>query len=313
MRVMVPGGCGYIGAQLVPVLLSRGHTVSVVDEMWFGGGSLPRDNDRLSSSMMSALPENVEFENHDAVIDLAGMTNNSMCELNPVLDHQNNRVRFDKFTRSARSNGIKHFIYASSLAAYGSTKTPATEDTPLRPTTLYGASKAYCESQALRLQSDEFAVTIVRAASVVGASMNMRFDTTMNKMTHDAERYGQIQVNGGIQVRTHVSIKDLCDFYCLCLESKETHGQVYNVVDKNMTVGESAELVAGLSGASITYGGRVDQRSYVVDGAKARVIGWEPKHGIENAVRDILVRLRSSYWEDSTTNDKYQRMRYDIA
>ena len=117
MRVMVPGGCGYIGAQLVPVLLSRGHTVSVVDEMWFGGGSLPRDNDRLSSSMMSALPENVEFENHDAVIDLAGMTNNSMCELNPVLDHQNNRVRFDKFTRSARSNGIKHFIYASSVAA----------------------------------------------------------------------------------------------------------------------------------------------------------------------------------------------------
>ena len=306
MRVLVPGGCGYIGAQLVPVLLSRGHTVRVLDNQWFGDGGLPKDNEHLSVFAVDA-----SKKPYDAVIDLAGLTNNAMCELNPVLDHRNNRARFVVWLRNAQDRGVQHYIYASSVAAYGSSHEPLTEDAPLRPTTLYGASKAFCEWKALRFQSTGLAVTIVRAASVVGASMNMRFDTTMNKMTHDAVRNGVIRVNGGNQVRTHVSIKDLCDFYVMCLEGKITG--TYNVVDANMTVGESAQLVGGLSGASITYGGPTDQRSYMVDGAKARALGWEPKYGIENAVRDILVRLKSSYWDDSTTNDKYQRMRYDIA
>ena len=314
MKVLVLGGCGYIGAQLVPVLLSCGHKVDVLDNMWFGDGGLPKDNGALSVQWGDAHPGNIVFEKYEAVIHLACMTNNVMCELNPYLDYAKNRLQFANVVSFAKMRGVKRFIYASSVAAYGSSNDFATEEWRLRPTTLYGASKAYCEAKALAQQNDKFSVTIVRSASVVGTSMNMRFDTTMNKMTHEPL---VITVEGGQQWRSHVAMPDLCEFYkmVLALPSERTRG-IFNVVGENLMVGESASLVAEVTGAEIAYGGRTDQRSYKVSGEKAaEVLGFRPQYGLKRAVSDIHERLKAGYWKDSfgqNAHPKYQRMRYDL-
>jgi nucleoside-diphosphate-sugar epimerase len=226
-----------------------------------------------------------------------------MCELNPVLDHEINRISIRDMKRFIRGR----FIYASSVAAYGSSDKPVTEDTPLAPTTLYGASKAYCESvlpEAIH----------VRSASVCGYSLNQRFDLTINQMTHDAVRKGVITVNGGEQVRSHIHIKDLCDFYCMLLTApiEKVRGQAFNVVAANMPVIDSAKLVQEVTGAIIDQKPRSDNRSYMVSGAKAEaVLGWKPKHPLKHAINDMKIRLEDGYWKDSD-HPRYRRMHYGI-
>ena len=150
---------------------------------------------------------------------------------------------------------------------------------------------------------------IVRSASVCGYSPNMRFDTTVNMMTNHAIRKGEITVNGGRQKRSHVHIKDICDFYKLLLKApKEKIGQAFNVVLENKAVAETANTVAEVMGCIIVKKPHSDDRSYTVDGTKAReILGFTPKHSVWQAVRDMVVKLKAGYWPDSLTNPIYQR------
>jgi nucleoside-diphosphate-sugar epimerase len=87
-------------------------------------------------------------------------------------------------------------------------------------------------------------------------------------------------------------------------------GQTFNVVAENQSVKESAAMVARVVGnTAINVGPRTDDRSYSVDGSKAKhVLDFEPKHSLESAVRDIKIRLEAGYWKDSITNPIYQNM-----
>ena len=308
MNVLVCGGAGYIGSYLVPKLLADGHKVCVVDTCWFGGTH--PDNPQCKWDKKDLRDWNVFSEWQDAVIYLASVSNNAMCELNPVLENSCNRIAFAGFRKSAFLAGVDRFIYASSVAAYGSSDEDATEETPLRPTTLYGAGKAYCESVVKNYPNG----IIVRSASVCGRSSNMRLDTTLNRMTHDAVRHGRIKVEGGMQKRSHVSLSDLCDFYRFLLTAPRENviGQTFNVVDENQTVENSAMMVAEFTGAEVVQVPRVDNRSYSVSGTKARELGWEPKFGIRPAVLTMATMMKGGYWPDSLTNEKMWRMAYDI-
>ena len=319
MNVLVTGGAGYVGARLVPMLLADGHKVTVMDTMWFGRGHMP-ENDNLEIPWMGDI-RSIGHEAYgvlkgkDAVIHLASLSNNAMCELNPALEHQVNRQAFKAMVYAAKESGVKRFIYASSVAAYGSSDDPVTENEPLKPTTLYGFGKAFCEGVLFLHNSEKFTTVSVRSASVCGPSANQRFDTTINMMTHDAVGKGVITVNGGEQERSHIHIDDLCDFYRLLLSAQTEYisGQAFNVVDKNISVADTARLVANIVGSRIVTVPRSDNRSYKVDGAKAmKTLGFSPHHTISQAINDIATRFKSGYWRSSLTNPAYQRMAYDI-
>ena len=110
MRVIVTGGCGYIGSMLVPLLLADGHEIHVIDPQWFGNGYLP-DNPNLKMVW--------PLKGADAMIHLGGLTNNDACEADPALDITANRTATDEYLKQAQQFGVKRFIYASSVAAYG--------------------------------------------------------------------------------------------------------------------------------------------------------------------------------------------------
>ena len=144
MNVMIPGGCGYVGAMLVPRLIAEGHRVTVYDAHWFGDGYLP-DHQRLRvfrDDLRNADLFSQVCEGQDAIIYLAGLTNNDLYERRRSIGDAVNKAIFPFVVETAKAAKIKRFIFASSVAAYGSSDHDATENDPLEPTTLYAKAKA---------------------------------------------------------------------------------------------------------------------------------------------------------------------------
>lgn len=313
MRILIPGGCGYLGAWLIPFLLADGHRVTVLDSQLFGNGHLP-DNDHLD--VVKGDVRNKEilrevYPGQDVVLYLASISNNDLCVKYPKVAKEVNEDALVWNLSASRNSGVHRFIYASSVAGYGHSDEPSTETDLMEPTTPYAKSKAFCERKVLAQSSYDFTVTVVRSASVCGYSPRQRFDLTVNKMTHDAIRHKRIKVNGGDQKRSHIHIKDISDFYCLLVKAprRKINGEVFNVVAENQSVSETASLVAQATGAGIQTGPSTDTRSYSVDGSKAqKTLGFTPKKKVAHAVKDLKVRFDAGQWPDSLTNDAYQNV-----
>ena len=315
MKILVVGGAGYIGAWLVPYLLTQEHHVTVYDSMMFGNGHLP-DNENLTiiqANLQYTDQFKIACEGKDAVIYLASLSNNDACNADLLLSDEINITGFRNAVVAARSSSVQRFIYASSAAVYGSSNEEAVETEKLEPSTLYGHGKRFGEAWLLAHQQDNFTCVITRSASVCGYSPSMRFDTTINKMTHDAFRHGVITVNGGEQKRSHIHMKDLCRFYELLLNApkEKIAGQAFNVVAENQTVMESAQLVTSIiPNTRIEVKPRSDDRSYSVSGKKAQeVLKFNTKWTVMDAVIDMHARFKDGYWEDSLTRWEYQRVR----
>jgi len=278
----------------VPFLIADGHEVTNFDLHLFGTGH-PADNPRLRMVKgdvrdIRAMQDAVAGQ--DAVIWLAGLTNNDMCVKAPTTDDRVNRdavviaLREFRTQKYARREGPRRFIYASSVAAYGSKDREAVEEDILLPTTPYGLSKLYAEGWVLQYNAPDFITVRVRSASVCGYSVNPRFDITVNKMVHSAHTEGVIKVNGGQQKRCHIHILDLVQAYLLLLEAPQAKiaGQAFNIVAENQTVLETANIVAEETGAKIEIGPATDDRSYTVSGAKAReALCFAPKRTVRQA------------------------------
>jgi nucleoside-diphosphate-sugar epimerase len=229
----------------------------------------------------------------DAIIYLAGITNNDECERNREFSEGINVNGFTGVVEAAEKAQVKRLIFASSVAAYGSTPTEVSEDRPLLPTTAYGRDKANCEAFLNGYAHIPYIIT--RSASVCGWSPAMRNDLTVNKMVFDARTKHKITVNGGDQWRCHIHIQDLCEFYALLLEAplEKIHGQAFNMVERNESVKETANTVAFMvSMTEVEFGPPTDDRSYRVSGDKAlRLLGWKPKRPYTDGVRDILAHV----------------------
>lgn len=293
MNVLIPGGAGYVGSVLVPHLREVGHRVTVYD-IANGSGDV-RDADAFRRAC----------DGQEAVIFLASISNNDQCLREPELaESVNIKAMFD-VPRIASAAGVKRFIYASSVAGYPAIDEPCKETVMLGHPTPYALGKI-CAEGSIRGQFDGW--TFVRSASVCGDSPQMRYDLTVNKMVHDAMRYGRIKVNGGGQKRSHVHMHDLCDFYRLLLDLplERSAREVFNVVAENQSVLETAEVViralapgrrrARNMPAFIEVGDATDDRSYMVDGTKAReLLGFAPRKTIADAVLEIAATFRVSH------------------
>src|SRR4051812_46361282 len=123
MRVFVSGGCGFVGAYLIPHLLGEGHEIICYDVQMFGHGHLSTHND-----MLKIIKEDLSNERAvakhiaccEAVIHLAGVTSDRACQVNPGLANRCNVEVFKPLLQIAKDAGVKRFIFPSSVAAYGS-------------------------------------------------------------------------------------------------------------------------------------------------------------------------------------------------
>jgi nucleoside-diphosphate-sugar epimerase len=297
-KVFVTGGAGYVGAVLVPKLLSKGYHVKVIDLYIYGENVLDSVKDhphlvQVKGDIRSRQLLETEIKGYDTVIHLACISNDPSYELNPDLGKSINYDAFVNLVDVSKKSGVKRFIYASSSSVYGiKDEQEVTEDLPLEPLTDYSKYKALCEKVLMDAATDDFIVTVIRPSTLCGYSPRLRLDLTVNILTNHAINKGEITVFGGEQKRPNLHIEDMTDLYLFLLEQPEQkiHKKTYNVGYENFKVCEIAEKV------NKTLGGNIpiittpsnDNRSYHVSSQKIKnELGFEAKHTIEDAVLDL--------------------------
>lgn len=304
--ILVTGGAGYIGSTLVPKLLDLGHHVAVVDRFYFGDSltaarSKHADKLRLlRGDVRRADPS--WFRGIDAVVDLAGISNDPSCELDPSITRAVNYGGAVSVMRHAREAGVARYVLASSCSVYGRGEgLGLTESSNLNPVSLYAKCKADAEQELLALRRDGFGATILRLATVFGLSPRMRFDLAINVMTKNAYTKGQITVDGGgKQWRPFVHVADVAETMIAMLDAELglVDGEVFNVGhdDSNVRILNLAYRVRdAVPNTQIVMAPTdPDLRNYNVRFEKlAGFLRGKPFRTIEQGIDEVLVALRS--------------------
>jgi len=319
-RVLVTGGAGYCGSRLVPQLLRSGYKLTVYDIMYFGDGFLPKDSPNLTI-VQGDIRDTKRLSNamagHDAVVSLACISNDASFELDENLSTSVNFEAFEPMVLAAKNAGVKRFLYASSSSVYGVSDQPnVTEDHPLVPLTLYNKYKGMCEPLLNKHVDDSFTGVTFRPATVCGYAPRQRLDLSVNILTNHAVNKNKITVFGGSQLRPNLHIQDYIDAVEMFLEAPaaKIQGEIFNVGYQNLSLTEIAKLVRKVvidefpdrADLEIVTTPSDDLRSYHINSDKVnRVLGFQPRHTIEDAVRELCAAFRDNLLPNSFEDDAY--------
>jgi nucleoside-diphosphate-sugar epimerase len=319
-RVLVTGGAGYCGSRLVPQLLRSGYKLTVYDIMYFGDDFLPKDSPNLTI-VQGDIRDTKRLSNamagHDAVVSLACISNDASFELDENLSTSVNFEAFEPMVLAAKNAGVKRFLYASSSSVYGVSDQPnVTEDHPLVPLTLYNKYKGMCEPLLNKHVDDNFTGVTFRPATVCGYAPRQRLDLSVNILTNHAVNKNKITVFGGSQLRPNLHIQDYIDAVEMFLEAPaaKIQGEIFNVGYQNLSLTEIAKLVRKVvidefpdrADLEIVTTPSDDLRSYHINSDKVnRVLGFQPRHTIEDAVRELCAAFRDNLLPNSFEDDAY--------
>jgi nucleoside-diphosphate-sugar epimerase len=320
--ILVTGGAGYAGSALVPELLKQGYHVKVVDVFWYGRDVFGDCNDhprleRLELDIRDSARLKQALKGVEAVIHLACISNDPSFELDPSLGKSINYDAFAGLLQGSIDQGVRRFIYASSSSIYGvKEEADVREVAEPQPLTDYSRFKLDCERDLL-VHPDARGMerVIVRPATLCGYAPRLRLDLTVNILTIHALVNHKIRVFGGKQLRPNLHIQDMVRAYQLFLEAPgaKLDREAFNVGFQNRSVEDIARMVRDtLSDPTIDleYTPSSDNRSYHVNSEKIkRVLGFETRFIIEDAIRDIADAFRRGLIKDPLTNPIYSNIK----
>ena len=314
---MVTGGAGYVGAVLVPYLLEKGYSVTVLDLMIYGEDVLP-SHPNLTSVKGDIRDQAILrhlMPGHDAVLHLACISNDPSFNLNPDLGKSINLDAFRPLVEISKNSGVDRFIYASSSSVYGIKDEPNVhEEMKLEPLTDYSQFKADCEKILAEYQSDDFTTVTIRPATVCGYSPRQRLDVVVNILTNLAYHKREISVFGGDQLRPNIHIADMVEAYLVLLKApkEKIAGKIFNAGYENQPVTQLAETVQSVVGQDVKLVTTPsdDNRSYHISSQKIRAeLGFEATHTIREAVEDLCAAFDNNLLSDSLENEMYYNIK----
>ena len=298
MRILVTGGCGYVGSVLVPQLLSDGHNVLVIDDQWFGN-FLPFHPELAIRKKSINQIDDADLNGIEAVIHLANVANDPSVELNPTFSWEVNVLHTTQFLELCkRSKSVKKFMFASSGSVYGVKSEPnVTEELSLVPISAYNKTKMSAERVCLSY-ADYFDVICVRPATVCGVSPRMRFDVVVNMFVLQAFTKSKITVLGGEQVRPNIHIDDMACVYTHFLDKNGLGSGIYNAGFENISVMDIAKMVQEVFKVEIEVKSSNDPRSYRQDSTKLLETGFVRKKSVSDAISEIATKLKNGEIKD---------------
>ena len=305
-KVLVVGGCGYIGSVLVESLLDQGKQVLVLDAMHFGDEPLSRVMGHPALSIIREDFRHVEaltraLSGVGSVIHLGGLVGDPACAVDPDLTIDMNLTATKLVGEIAKACGVKRFIFASSCSVYGACDDIVDEQSQFNPQSLYARTKVASEAVLAPLNDSGFAVTCLRFATVYGISGRARFDLVVNLLCAKAVRDGVITVFGPGQWRPFVHVEDVARAIAIVLDApiERIAGEAFNVGSdaQNYTLGQAAEMInRQVPEAEITVDEHfADTRNYRVSFEKIRTnLGFEPVWTLELGISQVVAVVRSN-------------------
>tara|TARA_E500000178_G_scaffold343365_1_gene390065 strand:- start:11709 stop:12647 length:939 start_codon:yes stop_codon:yes gene_type:complete len=285
MKIIVLGGCGYVGSVLVKKLLDKQYKLLVIDTQWFGNHLKPHKNLKLIKKDIRNL-EKISFRGYKTIIHLANIANDPASELNPNLSWEINVLAFHQLIQKAIKEGVKKFIYSSSGSVYGVKKEKkVTEILAPHPISIYNKTKMIAERVLLSFKN-KIEIIIIRPATVCGLSPRMRLDVSVNLLSIQALQKKEITIFGGKQKRPNIHISDLTDVFILFVKKKVKSG-IYNAGFENMKILEIGKLIKKNIICKIKIKKINDIRSYNLDSSKLLKIGFKPKYSVQDAIKQI--------------------------
>jgi nucleoside-diphosphate-sugar epimerase len=299
MRILVTGGAGYIGSTLVPMLIERGYAVRVVDLGMFGTDHVPADAELIFGDVLEF--DNAWLAEIDAVIHLAGLSNDPMAAFSPKLNYILNAGSAAIVAQATKEAGIHRFVFASTCSVYGlSDSSEAKEDAETLPSYPYGISKLMAERALTCLTDDDFRPIVLRKGTVVGWSPRMRFDLVTNTMIKTALTQKKISVNNPSLWRPLLDVTDAARAYVRALDADLSVTGIFNVAGENYTIGRLADVVASTLrefdvDVPLEIQHRQDVRSYRVSTEKAlQVLDFRSSVSMRQTVRTVMGEIQKN-------------------
>jgi nucleoside-diphosphate-sugar epimerase len=309
-----------VGTVMVPMLIEAGHEVVGLDSdlygrCTFGHGEGMLDIPELKKDIRDV--ESSDLTGFEAVIHLAGLSNDPLGDLNPALTYEINHAASVRLARLAKGVGVQRFIFSSSCSNYGAAGEGwVNEGSAFQPVTPYGISKVRVEEDVAKLADGEFSPTFPRSATAYGVSPRLRFDLVLNNLVAWAYTTGRVYLKSdGMAWRPIVHVEDMARAFVAILHGprEEVHNEAFNVgrTEENYRIRELAEIVAEtVPGSRIEYaeGAGPDTRCYRVECDKLaqRLPEFQPQWDARRGAEELY----AAYQEVGLSVEEFEGPRY---
>jgi len=300
MKILITGGAGYLGSILTPHLLSLGHQVTVLDTLMYGQAPLLDHciNDKFEFVYDDARNECTlrrQLAKADCIIPLAALVGAPACKRDAVGATSTNRDAVALLARLRSSAQRILFPTTNSGYGIGQEGVACTEETPLRPISLYGTSKV--EAEQILLDSGE-AVTF-RLATVFGASPRMRLDLLVNDFVYRAVNDRAVVLFEAHFKRNYIHIRDVARVFGHGIEHYDCmKGRPYNVglSDANLSKLELCQQIRKhipeFVFSESQIGEDPDKRNYIVCNKRIESTGWKPAYSLDDGIVELMKTYR---------------------
>ena len=295
-KVLVTGGAGYIGSVLTKALLDEGHKVRVLDNFRYNQNSLLDCCFSENFSVMRGDCRNKDtlskaIKDIDVIIHLAALVGAPVCNQDPVGAQTTNHDAV-KLLLSIRSKDQK-ILFPCTNSGYGIGEKGkyCTEETPLKPISLYGITKVDAEKAILESGNS----ISFRLATVFGVSPRMRTDLLVNDFVLRAVRDKYLVVFEGHFKRNYLHIRDVARVFLHGIKNFDAmKGKPYNVglSDANLSKLELCQAIKKhipeFSFMESPIGEDPDKRDYIVSNERIEKTGFKPKHSLDFGIDELI-------------------------
>ena len=319
MRVLVTGHNGYIGCALVPILGRAGHDVVGLDSYLFEECTFGPDVAPVKTLRKDVREVEVrDLAGFQAIIHLAGISNDPLGDLNPECTYEINHRASLRLAQLAKQAGVERFLFSSSCSNYGAAGAEAilTEEAAFNPVTPYGESKVLVERDVALLADQNFTPVFLRNATAYGFSARLRGDLVLNNLVGWAYTTGMVRLKSdGTPWRPIVHIEDISEAFLALLEAPKhlVHNEAFNVgrTEENYQMRDLAKIVMEtVPGSQVTFaeGAGPDKRCYRVncDKIRNRIPAFRPRWTARQGAR----QLYQAYKDLGLTLSDFEGARY---
>ncbi len=311
MKVLVTGGSGFIGAELLPKLVELGHEVCSLERYVTGRYVLGARTDTVFGDLRDgfSIRKLVKDTQPEAVIHLAAISPVAYSYDHPQEVFEVNALGTINLAEAClrEVRNFKHFLYAGTSEEYGNQdKFPVSEDAELRPNSPYSVSKVAADEylQYMRAAYD-FPVTVLRPFNTYGRKDNTHFvvERTITQMLQGKT----VRLGDPTPMRDFIYVDDHVDAYLTCLNNSKAKGEVFNFcTGRDISIKGLIELISKLTG----FKGKIqwntiparplDIKKLLGSYEKAkRVLGWQPKYTLEAGLKKTI-----EFWENKLKGSK---------